>query len=79
MELPRSTAEISAVLRSRLLVPAVVAFAAGIAGVAFGLSHDDIVTVLGALLFILSGLLLIGIVARRHDVDPFASSQRRAN
>ncbi|WP_435185813.1 hypothetical protein [Halobellus sp. EA9] len=79
MELPRSIAKVSAVLRSRLLVPAVVAFAAGIAGVAFGLSHDDIVTVLGALLFVPSGLLLIGIVARRHNVGPFASSRRRAN
>jgi hypothetical protein len=77
MRLLQSTAGTLAVLRSRLLVAAAVAFAAGIGGIAFGLSHDDIVTVLGALLFVPSGLLLAGIVAKRHGLGPFAPSGRR--
>lgn len=66
-------------LRSRLLVAATVAFGAGIGGIAFGLSRDDIVTVLGALLFVPSGLLLVGIVARRHGIGPFAPSGHRSD
>jgi len=77
MRLSQSTARVLTALRSRLLVPAVVACGAGVGGVAFGLSHDDIVTALGALLFVPSGLLLLGIVAKRHGVGPFAPSKRR--
>jgi len=77
MTLPQSVAGTLAVLRSRLLVAAVVAFGTGIGGIAFGLAHDDIVTVLGALLFVPSGLLLVGIVAKRHGIGPFAPSGRR--
>jgi len=79
MRLSQSTTGVLTALRSRLLVPAAVAFGAGVGGVAFGLSHDDGVTALGALLFVPSGLLLLGIVAKRHGVGPFASSGRRPN
>jgi len=79
MEFPPSAEEVRATLRSRLLIPAVVALGAGIGGVAFGLSHDDVVTALGALLFVPSALLLFGIVAKRRGVGPFAPSRRRPN
>jgi ABC-type transport system involved in cytochrome bd biosynthesis fused ATPase/permease subunit len=79
MGLPTSTVAVLETLRSRLLIPAVVALGAGIGGVAFGLSHDDVVTALGALLFVPSALLLFGIVAKRRGVGPFAPSRRRPN
>ncbi|AZQ15280.1 MULTISPECIES: hypothetical protein [Halorubrum] len=66
-------------LRNRLLVPAVAALLAGLGGVAFGLAHDDIVTALGALLFVPSALLLFGIVAKRREGGSLASSNRRTN
>jgi hypothetical protein len=63
-------------LRDGLLIPAIVALGAGIGGIVFGLSHDDIVTALGALLFVPSALLLFGIVATRHGIGPFTASRR---
>jgi len=77
MVLSRSSPEVLGALRSRLLIPAVVALLAGIGGIAFGLTHDDIVTALGALLFLPSAVLLFGIVAKRHGIGPFASSSDR--
>jgi hypothetical protein len=79
MELPRPPNKILNAVRSRLLVPALVALVAGIGGVIFGLSHDDIVTALGALLFIPSALLLFGIAAKRREIGPLSSSNQRAN
>jgi hypothetical protein len=37
-----------------------------IAGVWYGLTNDDVVTALGALLFIPSAVLLFGVAARRN-------------
>jgi len=79
MDVPNPTTGVLGALRSHLLVPAFVALVAGVGGVVFGLSHDDVVTALGALLFIPSALLLFGIVAKRHGIGPFGSSSRRAN
>ena len=79
MALSRSPREMLGALRSRLLIPAVIALLAGLGGIAFGLVHNDIVTVLGALLFLPSAVLLFGIVAKRHGVGPFASSTNRTN
>lgn len=79
MEVANPTAGILGALRSHLLVPAFVALAAGVGGVVFGLSHDDVVTALGALLFIPSALLLFGIVAKQHGVGPFGASSGRPN
>ena len=78
MELPRPPNKILNAARSRLLVPALVALVAGIGGVIFGLSHDDIVTALGALLFIPSALLF-GIAVKRREIGPLSSSNQRAN
>ncbi|WP_424014690.1 hypothetical protein ACOZ35_01290 [Halorubrum xinjiangense] len=75
----RSTRETPTALRSRLLIPAFVALVAGVGGVAFGLTHDDAVTALGALLFLPSAALLFGIVAKRHGIGPFSPSRRRVN
>jgi hypothetical protein len=75
----RSPREMLGALRSRLLIPAVIALLAGLGGIAVGLVHDDIVTVLGALSFLPSAVLLFGIVAKRHGVGPFASSANRTN
>lgn len=79
MVLSGSSRETLGALRSHLLIPAFVALVAGLGGVAFGLAHDDIVTAMGALLFIPSAVLLFGIVAKRHRVGPFASSDHRKN
>ena len=79
MALSRSLGDLSGTLRSRLLVPAFVALSAGLGGVAFGVVHNDVVTALGALLFLPSALLLFGIVAKRHGVGPFASPTRRTD
>ncbi|QAU14190.1 hypothetical protein EKH57_16795 [Halorubrum sp. BOL3-1] len=79
MGLSRSPPEIRSAFRSHLLVPAFIALFVGIGGIAFGLTHDDIVTALGVLLFLPSAVLLFGIVAKRHGVKPFAPSSNRAN
>lgn len=64
-------------MRSSLVVPALVALTVAVGGVAVGLSHDDVVTAFGALLFVPSAVLLFGIVLRRTDVDTTASERRR--
>ncbi|MFC6784445.1 hypothetical protein ACFQFH_02680 [Halobaculum halobium] len=79
MEVPNPTTGVVGALRSHLLVPAFVALVAGVGGVVFGFSHDDVVTALGALLFIPSALLLFGIVAKRHEIGPFGSTSRRTD
>ena len=79
MDVPNPTTGVLGTIRSNLLIPAFVALVAGVGGVVFGLSNDDVVTALGALLFVPSALLLFGIVAKRHGVGPFGSSSRRAN
>ncbi|OYR60734.1 hypothetical protein DJ79_13430 [Halorubrum ezzemoulense] len=79
MALSRSPREMLGALRSRLLIPAVIALLAGLGGIAFGLVQNDIVTVLGALLFLPSAALLFGIVAKRHGVGPFRWSSRRSD
>ncbi|KOX96262.1 MULTISPECIES: hypothetical protein [Halorubrum] len=66
-------------LRNRLLIPALVALVAGIGGFGLGLTHDDTVTALGALLFLPSAALLFGIVAKRHGVGPLRRSNRRSD
>jgi hypothetical protein len=43
---------------------ALVAVALAVAGVAFGLAHDDVVTALGALLFLPVAAILLGIGLR---------------
>ncbi|MEZ3164586.1 hypothetical protein ABNG03_12810 [Halorubrum sp. RMP-47] len=72
----RSGRGVPTALRNRLLIPAAVALAAGIGGIAFGLAHDDTVTALGALLFLPSAALLFGIAAKRRGVGPFGPSRR---
>ncbi|OYR73869.1 hypothetical protein [Halorubrum ezzemoulense] len=79
MELSPSGRETPTALRSRLLIPALLALAAGIGGFALGLTHDDTVTALGALLFLPSAALLFGIVAKHHGVGPFRRSSRRSD
>ncbi|MYL68176.1 hypothetical protein [Halorubrum distributum] len=79
MVLPRSNRGTPAALRSRLLIPALVALVAALGGVAFGLARDDAVTALGALLFLPSAALLFGIVAKRHGIGPFGPSNRRGD
>ena len=68
MVLSRSPRETLGALRSKLLIPAVVALLAGLGGIVFGIIRNDIVTALGALLFLPSAVLLFGIVAKRHGV-----------
>ena len=68
MVLSRSPCETLGALRSQLLIPAVVALLAGLGGIVFGIIRNDIVTALGALLFLPSAVLLFGIVAKRHGV-----------
>ena len=75
MGTPRSGREVPTALRNRLLIPAAVALAAGVGGIAFGLSHDDTVTALGALLSLPSAALLFGIVAKRRGGGPSGSSR----
>ena len=79
MVLSRSSPRVPAALRSRLLIPALVALVGGTGGFALGLAHDDPVTALGALLFLPSAALLFGIVAKRHGIGPFRPSNRRAD
>mgnify|MGYP000701055084 CR=1 FL=1 len=79
MVLSRSPRETLGALRNHLLIPASVALLAGLGGIAFGLTHDDVVTALGALLFLPSAVLLFGIAAKRHGVGPFASSTDRTD
>lgn len=56
---------ISVVSSCRVCVPASLAVLIGVIGVWYGLSHDDIVTALGALLFLPSAALLFGVAARQ--------------
>jgi len=61
----------SSVLACRICVPAGTALLIAAAGVWYGLTHDDVVTALGALLFVPSAVLLFGVAARRNaDVWP---------
>ncbi|MFC5279225.1 hypothetical protein ACFPM1_10735 [Halorubrum rubrum] len=79
MVLSRPPREVLGPLRNHLLVPASVALLAGLGGIAFGLARDDIVTALGALLFLPSAVLLFGIVAKRHVAGSFTSSGDRTS
>ncbi|MFC7326020.1 hypothetical protein ACFQMF_15790 [Halorubrum rutilum] len=79
MVLSLSPRETLGALRSHLLIPAVVALLAGLGGIAFGLIRNDVVTALGALLFLPSAVLLFGIVAKRRGVGPFAPSTERTD
>ncbi|QCC48465.1 hypothetical protein [Halobellus limi] len=56
----------AAILRCRLCFPAVVALAIATAGIAYGVTNDDIVTALGASLFVPSAAILFGIASRRR-------------
>jgi len=61
----------SSVLGCRICVPAGAALFIAAAGVWYGLTHDDVVTALGALLFVPSAVLLFGVAVRRNaDVRP---------
>lgn len=73
---PRTRGQVLQILDWRLAIPALVASAAAVGGVVFGLSHDDIVTALGALLFVPSALLLLGIALKRRGW-PFEVRSRR--
>jgi len=79
MARPRSPRNLLGALRNQLLIPASVALLAGLGGVAFGLVHNDVVTALGALLFLPSATLLFGIIAKRRGAGSLASSNRRTN
>ena len=57
---------IVAALRCRLCLPAAVALAIATAGVGYGVLYDDIVTALGASLFVPSAAILFGIASRRR-------------
>jgi len=57
---------VSSVLACRISVPAGAALLIAAAGVWYGLTHDDVVTALGALLFVPSAVLLFGVAARRN-------------
>ena len=75
----RSGRGVFTALPNRLLIPAAVALAAGIGGIAFGLANDDTVTAVGALLFLPSAGVLFGIAAKRRGVGRFESSRRGAD
>ncbi|SDN10078.1 hypothetical protein SAMN05192554_11535 [Haloarchaeobius iranensis] len=69
---------VSVVLGCRVCVPASLAVLIAVAGVVYGLTNDDVVTALGALLFLPSAAILFGVAARRcSDRVPFR--ERRAN
>ncbi|MFC6875334.1 hypothetical protein [Halobellus marinus] len=59
---------IAPALRCRLCVPAVLALLVATAGIAYGVTNDDIVTALGATLFVPSAVILFGIGLRRSGV-----------
>ena len=61
----RSLARRAAAVDRRVLVPGVVALVVAAVGVAYGIVADDVVTALGALLFVPSAALLVGIALRR--------------
>ena len=61
----RSPARRAAAVARRVLVPGVVALVVAVVGVAYGIVADDVVTALGALLFVPSAALLFGIALRR--------------
>jgi hypothetical protein len=61
----RSLARRAAAVDRRVLVPGVVALVVAVVGVAYGIVADDVVTALGALLFVPSAALLVGIALRR--------------
>ena len=61
----RSLARRAAAVDRRVLVPGVVALVVAVVGVAYGIVGDDAVTALGALLFVPSAALLVGIALRR--------------
>ncbi|WP_435160701.1 hypothetical protein [Halorubrum sp. SY-15] len=61
----RSLARRAAAVDRRVLVPGVVALVVAVVGVAYGIVADDAVTALGALLFVPSAALLVGIALRR--------------
>jgi hypothetical protein len=62
----RSLARRVAAVDRRVLVPGVVALVVATVGVAYGIVADDVVTALGALLFVPSAALLFGIALRRN-------------
>lgn len=61
----RSLARRAPAVDRRVLVPGVVALVVAVVGVAYGIVADDVVTALGALLFVPSAALLVGIALRR--------------
>ena len=61
----RSLARRAAAVDRRVLVPGVVALVVAVVGVAYGIVADDVVTAIGALLFVPSAALLVGIALRR--------------
>lgn len=65
-------------LRSRLLVPAVVALAATVGGVGYGMVNDDVVTAAGSLVFLPSALLLFAI-ATRDGIDESTNGPEAGN
>jgi uncharacterized membrane protein len=69
---------VSTVLGCRICVPAAVALCIAAAGVGYGLTHDDVVTALGALLFVPSAAILFGVAVRRNGSER-VPGDRRAN
>jgi ACR3 family arsenite efflux pump ArsB len=59
-------------------VAATVALAIATASVVYGLTNDDILTALGALLLVPSIILLYSIANRQQDVE-FSSRQQQTN
>ena len=79
MVLPPSNRRIPAALRSRLLLPALVALVGGIGGFALGLPRDAALTAVGALLFLPRAALPFGIVSQLHGADPFVPPNRQGD